>query len=87
MEIIIWLIHTVIRLFILLVIVKVVLSYFVSPYSPIRVYIDRIVEPMLQPIRRIMPSTGMIDFSPMVLVILLMILDSIITGFLRSLTI
>jgi len=35
--------------------------------------INAILEPILRPIRRIMPSTGAIDFSPMVLIILLQI--------------
>ncbi|MFC1879537.1 hypothetical protein ACFLZW_06445 [Chloroflexota bacterium] len=34
-----------------------------------------------------MPSTGMFDFSPMILIILLMILESILTGILRSLAV
>jgi YggT family protein len=33
-----------------------------------------ILDPVLNPIRRIMPDTGAIDFSPMVLIILLNIL-------------
>ena len=36
--------------------------------------INAILEPILAPIRRIMPNTGAIDFSPMVLIILLQIL-------------
>lgn len=35
--------------------------------------INAILEPILRPIRRIMPATGAIDFSPMVLIILLQI--------------
>ena len=36
--------------------------------------INAILDPVLRPIRRIMPNTGAIDFSPMVLIILLQIL-------------
>ena len=35
--------------------------------------INAILDPILRPIRRIMPATGAIDFSPMVLIILLQI--------------
>ena len=35
--------------------------------------INAILDPVLRPIRRIMPNTGAIDFSPMVLIILLQI--------------
>jgi YggT family protein len=78
-------VHLISRVLSLIVIVDIVLSYFMSPYQPIRQTFDRIVEPMLRPIRRILPSTGMIDFSPVVLIILIQVLDSIITGILISL--
>ena len=35
--------------------------------------INAILDPVLRPIRKIMPATGAIDFSPMVLIILLQI--------------
>ena len=79
------LINFIIRAFSLLVIVKVVLSYFMSPYHPVREFIDRIVEPFLAPIRRILPPTGMLDFSPVVLLILLWLLGGILTTILVSL--
>jgi len=78
-------VHLISRVISLIVIVDIILSYFMSPYQPIRQTLDRIVEPMLRPIRRILPSTGMIDFSPVVLIILIQVLDSIITGILVSL--
>ena len=58
-----------------LVIINAVLSYFLSPYHPLKMTLDRIVEPMLAPIRRIMPRTGMMDFSPLVLIILLQLIE------------
>jgi len=61
-----------------LVIINAVLSYFLSPYHPIKMTLDRIVEPMLAPIRRIMPRTGMMDFSPLVLIILLQLIEFIL---------
>jgi YggT family protein len=69
----------------LLVIVKVILSYFMSPYHPIRETIDRIVNPLLDPIRRVMPPTGMIDFSPLVLLVLMQILRSVLISVLVGL--
>jgi YggT family protein len=68
-----------------LVIIKVVLSYFMSPFHPIRAAIDRIVEPMLEPIRRFMPQTGMFDFSPIVLIILLQVFRYVLRSLLLSL--
>ncbi|HKT86384.1 MAG TPA: YggT family protein [Novosphingobium sp.] len=40
--------------------------------------LNAILDPMLRPIRRIMPNTGAIDFSPMVLIIGLTILGIIL---------
>ncbi len=39
-----------------------------------------ILDPFLKPIRRIMPDTGMIDFSPIVLIIGLRIVQTLIGG-------
>ena len=39
-----------------------------------------IIDPFLEPIRRFMPDTGMIDFSPMVLLIGLRILQMLLMG-------
>jgi YggT family protein len=70
---------------ILLVFVKIVLSYFMDPYHPVRQTIDSIVEPMLAPIRRIIPPIGMIDFSPLVLIIVIQVVGRILINFLISL--
>jgi YggT family protein len=42
-----------------------------------------ITEPIIAPIRRIMPNTGFIDFSPMVAIILLQLLSRILGDALR----
>ena len=67
---------------ILLVIISTVLSYFMSPYHQVRQAIDRIVQPMLMPIRRVVPLVGMLDFSPLVLIIMIQILSWAIRNFL-----
>lgn len=45
--------------------------------------INALLEPVLAPIRRIMPNTGAIDFSPMVLILglnaIMIILGSLVT--------
>lgn len=46
--------------------------------------INRFLEPVLRPIRNVLPSTGAIDFSPLVLIILLnivlIVLGNVIYG-------
>ena len=46
--------------------------------------INRLLDPILRPIRNIMPSTGAIDFSPLVLIILLNIVLIVLGGVIRS---
>jgi YggT family protein len=84
MEFLIQLIITTSRVITILVIAHVVLSYFMSPYHSIRQTIDRLVAPMLDPIRRVMPQMGMLDFSPFVLIILVRMGEIILIQLLRS---
>ncbi|MCS6906455.1 MAG: YggT family protein [Anaerolineales bacterium] len=70
--------RTVLQVYTFVVILKVILSYFLSPYHPIREAIDRLVDPLLNPIRRVLPPVGMFDFSPLVLIILIQIVDSLL---------
>jgi YggT family protein len=66
------------QLLVLLVVVSVILSYFMDPYHPIRRSIDSVVEPMLAPIRRVVPLIGMLDLSPLILIILIQVISNIL---------
>lgn len=68
-----------------LVLVHVILSYFMSPFHPIRQTVDSLVNPMLEPIRKIIPMVGMLDFSPIVLLILIQVITRLLTSLLLSL--
>jgi YggT family protein len=78
-------INIVVNLFILLVIADSVLSFFVNPYHPIRVAMGRIINPFLIPIRRVIPLVGMLDLSPLILIVLVEILARILVSFLYAL--
>ena len=73
------------QILLLMVIVKIILSYFMQPNQPIRQTLDNIVDPMLAPIRRIVPLIGMFDLSPIILIFLGRVLSSVIISFLGSL--
>jgi len=62
----------------LVVLASVLLSYFLPPYNSVRRFLDRIVEPILAPIRRVVPPLGMIDFSPVILMILIQVVESLL---------
>jgi len=84
-DILILFIRALSQLLVLLVIVSVILSYFMDPYHPIRRSIDGFVEPILAPIRRIVPLLGALDFSPLILIILIQVLSNLLMRLLISL--
>ena len=61
---------------------RVILSWIsLSPENPIVVLIYGITEPILGPIRRALPQTGMVDLSPMVVLLVLILIRFILKGF------
>jgi YggT family protein len=84
MDVLVYLINLLARLLTLLVLAQAIMSYFVSPYHPIRQAVDRLLEPVYAPIRRILPQTGMIDFSPLVLIILVQVVAWLLVSVLVS---
>ena len=85
-DILIVLIQTIARLFIYVVIASSLLSFFLSPYHPVREALDRIVAPLLDPIRRVMPSAGGLDFSPLILIVFVELIARLLTATLISLS-
>ena len=67
----------------LLVFLSAILSYFMDPYHPVRRGVDNIVEPLLAPIRRIVPPLGMIDISPLILILLIQLASRLVIGLLQ----
>jgi YggT family protein len=68
-EILVGFIRLISQIFIWIVIASSLLSFFLPPYHPVREALDRIVNPFLNPIRRVVPMAGMFDFSPLILII------------------
>jgi YggT family protein len=68
-----------------LVFVSVLLSWFMPPYHPVREALDRLVEPLLGPIRRVVPTAGMFDFTPMIFILLVQSLALLLVQTLQSL--
>ena len=59
----------------LLVIGRVLLSWINPRFEgPVARFLFDTTEPLLAPIRRVLPSTGMIDLAPLVLILLLGVL-------------
>ncbi len=66
----------------LLVLLKVILSYFMDPYHPFRQSIDRLIDPLLKPIRQVIPTVGRFDFSPIILIIIVEVIAMIVKSLL-----
>lgn len=68
-----------IQLLALAVFFRAILSWFVrDPYNPIVQALDYITEPILQPLRQVVPRIGMIDITPLVAIILLSVIASLL---------
>ena len=67
-SVLIFFINTISQIFVWIVIASAILSFFLPPYHPVREALDRIVDPFLNPIRRLMPMAGTFDFSPLILI-------------------
>jgi len=59
--------------------IRVISSWFrISPYSPWIRWTFQITEPILAPLRRVIPSVGMIDITPIIAYFILSLLSSVI---------
>ena len=68
----------------IVVLADVIVSWVLDPFHPIRSFLDSIVQPMLDPIRRLVPPAGGIDFSPLVLLIVIQLARSLVLGLLST---
>jgi len=74
------------RLYEVIILARVLMSWIhVDPYHPVAVWIYRLTEPVLDPIRRILPTDRIgLDLSPVVVIIMIRFLERIIIGTLHS---
>jgi len=80
MRAILWLINTIIEIYVWLLIAQAILSWLLAfgvinrynrGVSVIGDFLYRVTEPALRPIRRMLPNFGGIDISPVVLILIL----------------
>jgi YggT family protein len=69
----------------LMIFIRAILSWFnLDPNSPLVQALDAVTEPIIQPIRAIMPRLGMIDFSPLVAILLLNVGGQFLASFIDA---
>lgn len=62
-----------------IIFIRAILSWFaISRRNPIVAFLDYVTEPILFPLRRLIPRIGMIDITPMIAIIILIIIASIV---------
>lgn len=83
--IIILLINTVVNILSILIVLDTVLSYLLREDNPIRRFVWKLVNPIYTPIRKVVPPLGGIDFTPLIAIILLWVLDSLLVRLLSLL--
>ena len=68
------------------ILARALLSWFpIAPGSPIARLLDDITEPILSPLRRVVPKLGMMDITPIVAMIGLQLLQGILVSNLQNL--
>jgi YggT family protein len=83
-----WLLTTIIKIYIWVLIAGAILSWLIA-FNVVNTrnrfvymvgdFLHRVTEPVLRPIRRVLPNLGGIDLSPLVLILLLLFLEQVLT--------
>jgi len=82
-----WLVNTVIDIFIWMLIAGAILSWLVA-FNVVNTrnrfvymvgdFLHRVTEPVLRPIRRVLPTLGGVDLSPLVVILLLVFVQQVL---------
>ncbi len=74
------LIFLVLRVFQFILLARVLISWFpdIDRNNPLVKFLYDITEPVLQPVRELLPQTGMMDFSPLVVFLGISVLSQVI---------
>jgi YggT family protein len=75
-----YILDVVITFYLVVLFARVILSWFRVPYNQIIHMIYQVTEPALRPIRNRIPLSVGIDFSPMILFLLLMVIRIVVVG-------
>ncbi len=82
------LLHYVFTIYMWLIIIRALLTWVnPDPYNPIVQFLYKATEPVLQKVRRKVPYLGGIDFSPMIVIFVLIFLDSFLVSSLHDIAI
>ena len=82
---IIQLVNTAFNVLVWLIIGRCILSFIRhNPYQPVIKFIYDVTEPIMAPFRRILPVAGGMDFSPIIAVLAVSLVQKLVIGILYS---
>ncbi|MBK6661393.1 MAG: YggT family protein [Thermoflexaceae bacterium] len=63
------------------IVARSLLSWFpIDQSSPLYQMLFRVTEPIIDPLRKVMPNTGMMDLSPMAAIIMLIVMGQLVAS-------
>ena len=72
-------IGAILNAFTILIFLRAIVSWFpISPRNSLVIFLHQVTEPILAPLRRIIPTIGMMDITPMVAIILLQVIAQVL---------
>lgn len=78
-------VQTLFQVYSFILLARVLTSWFqVDPYNPVIRILYQLTEPLLAPIRRLLPQTGMMDFSPIVAFVVITVVERIVVSMMYS---
>ena len=81
MEMFTFIVTLFIQLYSLIILARVLMSWVqIDPYSPLARTIFQLTEPVLEPIRNLLPPTSGLDFSPIIAIILLQVVETLLVA-------
>ena len=74
-------IELLVQVLVIAIFLRAIISWFrLAPDNPIVVILNQVTEPILSPLRRVVPSLGMFDITPWIAMILLQLLGRLIVS-------
>lgn len=75
------LIRLILNMYFFTILIRALMSWFNhNPYHPMTIVLTQLTEPVLRPIRRIIPTMGGIDWSPLIALILIEVISILFGG-------
>ena len=79
------LISLVVTIITVVLILNALISFMpLEPWHPVRRILNQLAEPIVRPFRNIVPPTGMIDFTPMIALVVVIIVGRILEALVQS---